>query len=229
MDEIQRLEYDGHWLAYQVSGQGPALVVLNLYRRREDLVRLRLIQSGWQVFQIAPLGYGYSERVPGYAGEALTGQILAVLDRHSVDHFVVWGYSAGAAMAACIARGTWRTAGLVCGGFSFLGSPSAASMRQMDLRLRRDHPSRTLWPWVKQIDWAEELKAMPFPRLLYWGSEDRQMAKRLRFARDLFSGHGVEFLEFPGLDHGAFSQQVRVDLVIPAIEDWIARTVGPSW
>jgi pimeloyl-ACP methyl ester carboxylesterase len=104
-----------------------------------------------------PVGYGYSERVPGYAGEALADQALAVLDRHGVDRFVIWGYSKGGAMAACIARGTGRTAGLVCGAFSLLDRPSDASMRQMDRRLAPDHPSRSLWAWVKRFDWAEQL------------------------------------------------------------------------
>lgn len=52
------------------------------------------------------VGYGYSERVPGYAGEALADQFLAVLDHHGLDRFVVWGFSAGGAIAASVARGS---------------------------------------------------------------------------------------------------------------------------
>jgi hypothetical protein len=99
----------------------------------------------------------------------------------------------------------------------------------MDRRLRPDHPSRALWAWVKQFDWAQELNAMPCPRLLYWGSEDRQMARRLRQVRDLLAFRGVDFVEFPGLDHGAFNERVTADLVVPTIVDWAARKVGDSW
>src|SRR6476659_7820905 len=126
MAETRHLDFDGHRLAYRVNGDGPALVVMSLYRRREDAVQARILSDRWRVFQIQPLGYGYSERVPGYAGEALAAQVVAVLDRHGVNRFIVWGYSQGGAMAACIARGTRRTAGLVCGAFSILDHPTDA-------------------------------------------------------------------------------------------------------
>lgn len=129
---------------YRVSGHGPALVLLSLYRRRADLVHARILSDRWRVFQVHPLGYGYSDRVPGYAGEDLAGQVLAVLDHDGVERFVVWGYSKGGAMAACVARATHRAAGLVCGAFSLLDHPTDARLRQMDRRLRPDHPSRTL-------------------------------------------------------------------------------------
>ncbi len=118
MTETRQLDFDGHHLAYRVTGERPALVVLSLYRRREDLPQARLLSDRWRVLQIHPLEFGYRERVPGYAGEALADQVLAVLDHHGVDRFVVWGISKGGAMAACIERRTTRTAGLVSGGFS---------------------------------------------------------------------------------------------------------------
>ncbi len=227
------LDFDGHRLAYRVTGDGPALIALSLYRRREDLVQARVLSDRWQVFQIEPLGYGYSERVPGYAGEALADQVLAVLDHHGVDRFVVWGISKGGAMAACVARGTTRTAGLVCGAYSLLDRPTDAQMRQMDRRLRPDHPSRTLWAWVKRFDWGEELRMMSCPSLLYWGSEDRH-AKGLRRAREVvggqLGGQDVEFVEYEGLGHEAGGDpQHLADSVIPMVIDWTARRLGPTW
>jgi hypothetical protein len=216
------IDFDGHRIAYRVTGRGPALVVLSLYRRREDMVQARLLSGRWQVFQIAPLGYGYSERVPGYAGEALPDQIIAVLDRHEVDRFVVWGYSAGGAMAACIARATRRATGLVCGGFSPLDFPTPGVMRQMDRRLRSDHPSRSLWWWCTSFDWSDELRAMSCARLLYWGSEDRQMARRLRRTRDQLEMQEVDFIEFPGLDHsGCNTAEALEHAVVPTVASWM--------
>jgi pimeloyl-ACP methyl ester carboxylesterase len=230
VSETLHLDFDGHRLAYRVTGRGPALVVLNLYRRRDDAIQAQLLGDVCQVFQIYPLGYGYSERVPGYAGEALADQVLAVLDRHGSERFVVWGYSKGGAMAACIARGTARTAGLVCGAFSLLDRPSDASMRQMDRRLSPDHPSRTLWAWVKRFDWAEELPAMACPALLYWGSEDRRQAAGLRRAQQLLRVNDVEFVEYPGLGHEAGGDpEILADLVVPAVVEWAARRLGPPW
>jgi pimeloyl-ACP methyl ester carboxylesterase len=220
--EILHLDFDGHQLAYRVSGRGPALVVLNLYRRRPDMVQARMLSDRFQVFQIAPLGYGHSERVPGYAGELLPDQILAVLDRHGVDRFVVWGYSAGGAMTLSIARTTPRAAGLVCGGYApdFL---TPGIMRQMDRRLPPDHAARSFWWWHNGFDWIEEVSAMPCPRLFYWGSEDRQMAKKLRRTSELLTFQDVDFIEFPGLDHGECSTPESLeDPVVPTVADWIS-------
>lgn len=89
MVEMRYIQFDGHRLAYRVSGQGPTLVVLSLYRRREDMMQARVLSDTYQVFQVAPLGYGYSNRVPGYTGERLAEQVLQVLDHHGVDRFVV--------------------------------------------------------------------------------------------------------------------------------------------
>ena len=123
-----------------------------------------MLSDRYKVFQVAPLGYGYSERVPGYAGELLHDQILAVLDRHDVERFVVWGYSAGGAMTLSIARGTQRAAGLVCGGFApdFI---TPGIMRQMDRRLPPDHAARSLWWWHDAFDWSDEVSKMSCARL----------------------------------------------------------------
>jgi pimeloyl-ACP methyl ester carboxylesterase len=205
---------------------------LHLYRRREDLIHLRLLSDKWQVFEIAPLGFGRSDRVSGYAGETLPDQILTVLDHHDVDRFIVWGYSAGGAMAASIARATPRAAGLVCGGYALLSIPTAGAMRQMDRRLPLDHPSRTLWTWVTSLDWDEELRSMTCPRLFYWGSDDTsvQMAKRLRRSREQLVELGVDCVEFEGLGHAeAASDEVLSDVVIPAVVDWVTRRFGAAW
>ncbi len=55
MSETRGLEFDGHHLAYRVTGEGPALVVLSLYRRREDMIQARVLSDRWQVFQIIHL------------------------------------------------------------------------------------------------------------------------------------------------------------------------------
>ena len=70
--ETLHFDFDRHRIAYRVMGRGPALVVLSLYRRRENMVQVRLLRDRWQVFQIAPLGYGSSERT----AEALESAIV---------------------------------------------------------------------------------------------------------------------------------------------------------
>lgn len=232
MGETQYVDFDGHRMAYRVEGEGPALVVFQLYRRREPMIHSRVLSDRWRVFEISPLGYGRSDRVPGYAGELLPHQILTVLDHHDVDRFVIWGYSKGGAMAATVARATPRAAGLVCAAFALGAVPTPGLIRQMDRRVRPDDPDRTLWRWVSEIHWDDELRAMSIPRLLFWGSEDTsvQMAKRLRKIRERFAGEDIDFVEFPGYGHAEISSdEVSTDVVFPVVAAWIDRRLGRAW
>jgi pimeloyl-ACP methyl ester carboxylesterase len=224
------LDFDGHRLTYRASGRGPALVVVSQYWRREDEVRVRLLSDCWQLFEITPVGYGQSDRVPSYAAEALPDQVLAVLDRHEVARFAIWGYSAGGAMVACVARATPRAVALVCGGFSLFDPLTPGMLRQLDRRLPPDHPSRSLWWWLNAFDWNSEVRAMSCPCLLYWGSDDRQMAGKLRRAQTRLHLQNVDFAEFAGLDHAACNTcDALSERVVPAVDKWLARRVGRDW
>jgi pimeloyl-ACP methyl ester carboxylesterase len=232
MSETQYIDFDGHRMAYRAAGEGPTIVVLQLYRRREPMIHTRVLSDRWQVFEISPLGFGRSDRLPSYAGEALVDQVQAVLDRHDVDKFVIWGFSAGGAMAACIARATPRAAGLVCGGYALIGLPTPGGAREMDKRLAPNHPSRSLWAWVARFDWADELRSMGCPRLLFWGSEDTsvQMGKRLRRMREQLADTDVDFVEFPGVGHEVGGDEgLLTDLVFPAVTSWTDRRLGSTW
>lgn len=233
VSESHHIDFDGHRLAYRVTGLGPALVVLNGYRRRRDLPQLRLLRAPWQVFQIDPLGYGYSDRVPGYAGEALTRQVLAVMDREGVDRFIIWGYSRRAGMAACVGRATPRTAGVVGGGTALLDSPTAAELRRGERMLRPNHPSRVFWRWWSQFDWADELTEMQCPVLVYFGGDGLgTQGRRLRRARKGLEACRADIVEFEGLDHqscGFDDDDAMSGRIIPIVLDWVGRRVGLVW
>lgn len=223
------IRFDGHDLAFRVVGEGPALVVLNLYRRPET-PQSRLLTDRWQVIELCPLGYGYSDRVPGYAGERLVEQVHAVLDHRGVDRFVVWGFSAGAAKAACVARASPRAAGVVCGAFDLVTQPTPGSMRRMDRRLAPDQPARSLWWWYTRFDWADELARMPCTRLVYWGSEDRHQAKGLRRARQMLALGDVDFVEYPGVGQEVGGDPALVErFVVPTFVEWAAARLPSGW
>jgi pimeloyl-ACP methyl ester carboxylesterase len=232
VSETRFIDFDGHRVAYRVAGEGPALVVLHLYRRREPLVHLRVLSDRRRVFEISPIGFGRSDRVPGYAGELLVDQVQTVLDEHDVDRFVIWGYSAGGSMAACVARATPRVAGLICGGFALSSAPTPGVVRQMEKRLPPDSPSRSQWSWHMRFDRAAEMRSMPFPQFFFWGSEDTslQMAKRLRRIREQFADTDIDFVEFPGVGHEVGgNEQLLTSLVFPAVTDWLDRRMGAEW
>lgn len=166
----EAIEFDGHRLAYRVSGTGPALVVLNLYRRRPDLMHAHL----------------------------------------------------------CIAQATDRAGGVICGGFApYPMTPGI--MRQLDRRLRPNHPSRSLWWWYKRFDWPDHVNSVSCARLFYWGAEDRRMATKLRCMRGQLSFQEVDFVEFPGFDHGECNTpEALASPVIPAVTNWLSQHLGST-
>ncbi len=202
------------------------MVVLRNDRRRADFPQVAL-RDRYRVFQIFPLGFGRSDRPKPPRPETLPDQILAVLDEHDVERFVVWGYSQCAAFAACVARATPRVAGLVCGGLA-PGAISPAVLRRLDRMLPEGHQSRPFWRLFASVDWVAELAEMRFPRLLYFGSHDRQMAAAMRRARDVLEPHGVDFLELDGLGH-AIDDATLSTVVVPSVADWIDRRIGRTW
>lgn len=226
----QSLDFDGHRLAYRVCGRGPAVVIVSQYWREDDEVHVRLLSDRWQLFHVTPVGYGKSARVPGYAGQALCDQVVAVLDRHEVSRCAIWGYSAGGAMAACVARATARVSALVCGGFSLFDPLTPGSLRQLDRRLRPDHASRSLWWWVNAFDWGREVAGMSCPCLFYWGSDDRQMARKLRRAQAQLTPGDVEFVEFAGFDHAACNTREALrEHVVPTVAGWLSSHASRDW
>lgn len=216
------LAFEGRQLAYRVSGAGPPLVILSQYWRSASEVLATALSQDWQVFQTTPIGYGLSDRVSGFAGARTTEQVLAVLDQHDTDGFVASGYSAGGAMAAGVVCSTDRAVGLVCGGFALVPARPGV-VRQLDRRLPPDHPSREQWAWIASFNWPEDLANLSIPRLLYWGSEDRQMAKPLRRLREELILHDTDFVELAGYDHGGCSsERALTNDVAPTIRRWAA-------
>jgi pimeloyl-ACP methyl ester carboxylesterase len=229
--ELRYLDIEGHRLAFREVGSGPILIVLNLYRRRAALVDPKSLADRFRLIQVMPIGFGYSDRVPGYAGERLAHQLHVVVDECDDDqNFVVWGYSAGGAMALSVAKQSQRCAGAICGGLAPIGFPTPGAMRQMDRRLAPDAPPRSLWWWFTTIDWTDELARSTAPVLFYWGGTDRQMAKRLQRMSEILSFARLDFVELPGHDHAGANQPATVDReVTPAVERWLSERLGSRW
>jgi hypothetical protein len=59
---------------------------------------------------------------------------------------------------------------------------------------------------------------------LYWGSDDRPAAKKLRLAQAKRWPRAVHFVEFAGLDHEACNTQEALgDRVVPMVDKWLSR------
>lgn len=58
---------------------------------------------------------------------------------------------------------------------------------------------------------------------MYWGSQDRQMATKLRDAERQLLAQGVDFVEFSGLDHRACNDRKELEAtVIPTVVEWLS-------
>lgn len=225
MTEKRTIVFDGHRLSYRVAGSGPALVVPFLWRHRDDCIQMRTLARSHEVFQIEPIGYGYSDRVPGYAGEAVTAQVLSVLDAHGVDRFALWGHSAAALMSAFVARATPRTTALIMNGVPLIDWPTPALYRQMERRSPPGHRDRTFWSWHASFDWGAELAHMDFPKLLYFGTEDHRACIGAWNTRNQLKRCNVEVLEFPGHDHSSSGSSQEVTR---AVGDWLYRATATA-
>ncbi|MEQ7127028.1 alpha/beta hydrolase [Actinopolymorpha sp. B11F2] len=224
-------EFAGHRVAYRVAGHGPALVVLKNDRYSTVSVELRLLSDRYMVVQISPLGFGRSDRPRDYPRAGIHEHVLSVLDHEEVDRFAVWGYSQCGAMAAAVAQATPRTAAMVTGGFSLVdGGPTDARLARMDREQRVPVAPRAFWHWRKRFDWLDELAAMPCPRLLYVGREDRPAALGIRGSRDALTERGVDVIEFDGLDHRTCEREPALSTrVVPTVVDWFDECVGTTW
>ena len=224
----------GHLVAYRTAGQGPALVAINNNRypragqpAPKEGALLRLLSHRWRVFQIDPIGFGFSDRPVPHPAVPVADQVCAVLDRQGVDRFLVWGASQCGAMAMTVGRATSRVAGLITFGMGLIDKPPERRMRDLERmdRLQLGRPAdRAFWRYFFSFDWLDELATMDHPRLLCWGSEDRNHAPALRRASARLPLAAVDFVEFPGSGHG-----VPAELAVPRVLDWVRDRVGPPW
>jgi pimeloyl-ACP methyl ester carboxylesterase len=213
-----------------MAGDGPAVVLVKPHRLPREYPHLRLLSGAFRTIQIDPLGFGASDRPREHPRVVLHEQVLSVLDHEGVERFVVWGYSQGAAMSAAVGKASDRVAAMICGGYPLVGQPTAAWMGRMDRDLLGTAASRAFWHWYKRFDWLEELSALPCPRLLYVGGDDRTFAPAVRRTREPLVKCGVTVIEFDGLDHRSCNDEPAVsDRIVPTVMSWLERTAGSSW
>ncbi|TCC58868.1 alpha/beta fold hydrolase [Kribbella pittospori] len=201
MPEVVRA---GARIAYEVSGDGPALVLIRNNRRPRDFRPADWLADRFRVVQVHPVGFGASERPAEYDFGSIGAQVLAVLDHEGIDRFVVWGFSQPACMAAMVARTTSRAAGLVMGGVAPIGIPTDGDMRRMEREPRLRRPPLEFWRAYRSHDWHHELRCFTGTKIVYVGTADKAI-NRVRRLKPVLRGIDCVCLEFEGLDHAASS------------------------
>jgi pimeloyl-ACP methyl ester carboxylesterase len=117
---------DGTRIAFDVSGKGPAVVLLHgggqSRRVWHEAGYVRRLVNQFTVITMDLRGHGESDKptsVDAYAVDRLTDDILAVADAAHVARFAVWGYSYGGNIARYLPARSDRVSKLVIVGIPF--------------------------------------------------------------------------------------------------------------
>jgi pimeloyl-ACP methyl ester carboxylesterase len=125
MDTCYAVSQDGTRIAYDVSGSGPALILLHgAGRNRKDWANAGYVDrlsASYRVISIDMRGIGESALrtdETDYTIDNLCADVFSVADACGVDQFYLWGFSFGGNIARHIATMTDRVLGLIV-----MGSP----------------------------------------------------------------------------------------------------------
>jgi pimeloyl-ACP methyl ester carboxylesterase len=219
---------NGARIAYRISGDGPALVLMKNNRRPLDYPVAAALSKRFCVVQLHPVGFGASDRPGEYDFGSIGEQVLTVLDHEGIGRFAVWGFSQPAAMAAMAARSTSRAAALVMGGIPPIGFPTDTEMRRMEREPRLPRPPLEFWRAYRSFDWHHELRTLTAAKLVYLGTEDRAI-KPMRRLRPVLQGIGCSYREFDGLDHracGLGDPSATGQRVAQCVVDWLDSSIA---
>jgi pimeloyl-ACP methyl ester carboxylesterase len=133
---------DGVRIAYDCTGQGPAIVLLHGGGQTRvvwhDLGYVARLRDRFTVITIDIRGNGESDKptdIPAYAIDRLTADILAVADSAGAAQFSVWGYSYGGNVGRYLPTWSDRVSRLAIVGIPF-GAAAPHPFRSYALGLR---------------------------------------------------------------------------------------------
>jgi pimeloyl-ACP methyl ester carboxylesterase len=117
---------DGTRLAYDVTGRGPAILLLHgggqTRRSWHDLGYVKRLATGFTVVTMDLRGHGESgkpEHTSAYAIDRLIEDVLAVADAAQAPRFAIWGFSYGANVGRYAAVRSKRIQSMVYIGIPF--------------------------------------------------------------------------------------------------------------
>jgi pimeloyl-ACP methyl ester carboxylesterase len=126
MDTKTIISPDGTQIAYDVSGQGPALMLLHgAGKTRRDWLKLGYVerlQSDFTVITVDIRGSGESDylvEIEDYAIEKVCQDLYAVADSCGVEQFAIWGFSFGGNIGRYLAAWSERVTALAVIGVPF--------------------------------------------------------------------------------------------------------------
>ena len=117
---------DGTRIAYDVTGEGPALMLLHgAGKTRKDWHKtgyIARLSQDFTVINVDIRGSGESDtpdQITDYAIETIAAELAQIVDACEVDRYRIWGFSFGGNIAKYLAAHSPRVQAVVVGGVSF--------------------------------------------------------------------------------------------------------------
>lgn len=210
---------DGARIAYDVSGSGPALMLLHGFGNSRQIWHdwVERLIADFSVITVDLRGCGESEAMldpARYSPAAHMADLHQIADDCGAARFALIGFSWGATVARYLAAHSDRVARAVMLGtyfghffteaylatlLEFYSGDALMTVRVQGLRA---------WPGVEPAD-------LCCPALVITGTEDGNVVKMLRAQRETLEAAGIGLEIFDGLDHGGLVE--AVDTVLPRV------------
>ncbi len=216
---------DGARIAYDVSGRGPALMLLHGFGNSRltwhDYGWVERLSAAFSVITVDLRGCGESEAPldpARYAPAAHLGDLHQIADACGADRFTLIGFSWGATVARYLAAHSDRVARVVLMG-AYFGQYFTDAYLATLLDHYQGDPLMTVrieglraWPGVEATD-------LRCPALVISGTEDGNVVKMLRGQREAVEAAGIEVIIFDGLDHSGLVE--AAETVVPRVQAFV--------
>ena len=213
---------DGTRIAYDVTGTGPAVVLLHgggqTRRVWHDIGYVARLASQFTVITIDIRGNGDSDKPTAkasYAVERIVEDVLAVADAAGATRFGLWGFSYGANVGRYVAVRSDRVSSMVYIGIPF--GPAADPMfRGIILKRLEDGtapPVVAAWTSALLEYPAVEPGDMKCPTLWIVGTKNAAAFESSKLYEPKLAGTNVELTRLEGLTHP--EELDRIELMYP--------------
>ena len=206
---------DGTKIAYDVSGAGPAVILLHGGGQNRQVWHkagyVERLAKEFTVITIDIRGNGESDKpghVDGYHFERINEDFLAVADAVKAPRFVLWGFSYGANVGRYLASRSDRVRGMVYIGINF-----GAAVNETFMGYVKKLPQVPLWLQAMIPYPSVEPSDMKCPTLWLVGSRNENAFQSAEAYKPKLAGTKVTLEIVEGLNHP--EELEMIDRVLP--------------
>ena len=219
---------DGSRIAYDVTGAGPAIVLLHgggqTRRVWHDAGYVSRLSASFTVITIDLRGNGESDKPTAksaYAIERFIEDLLAVADDAHAQSFSVWGFSYGANIGRYLAARSTRVTSMVYIGIPF-GPAVDPMFRDIILKRLQDGTAPpVVAAWTSALlDYPPvEPSDMKCPTLWVVGTSNSTALASANACENRLGGTRVQLVKLDGITHP--QELERIDMTLPRALDFM--------